>query len=390
MHYALKGCVPLEYDKEDNGKGVWTMMQSYKSKSDLLFSVLIIGLISSASFLLSTYSMSAWAARVTPVQAPIISYSAAVTQAAPAVVSIYTRQKLTNLRGFYGRQTMPFSPRQPGLQSDNMSLGSGVIMDKSGYIITNYHVIRNADKIDVALHDGRKAKARVIGTDPEVDLAILKINLKNLPVIKVNKESSAVGDVVLAIGNPYGVGQTITQGIVSALGRTRLRITNYDNLIQTDAAVNPGNSGGALVNSRGQLVGINTAIFSRTGGFDGIGFAIPVSTVENVLAQIVKTGHVTRGWLGVGIQPVQLERNQQNVHGVLVTSLSSQGPADDAGVHIGDIILKVNGQEVDGAEGLARLVAQLTPGKQAKLAILRNNRVNQLIVKIGARPKLRS
>ncbi|MGJ3500324.1 putative periplasmic serine endoprotease DegP-like precursor [Piscirickettsia salmonis] len=366
------------------------MMQSYKSKSDLLFSVLIIGLISSASFLLSTYSMSAWAARVTPVQAPIISYSAAVTQAAPAVVSIYTRQKLTNLRGFYGRQTMPFSPRQPGLQSDNMSLGSGVIMDKSGYIITNYHVIRNADKIDVALHDGRKAKARVIGTDPEVDLAILKINLKNLPVIKVNKESSAVGDVVLAIGNPYGVGQTITQGIVSALGRTRLRITNYDNLIQTDAAVNPGNSGGALVNSRGQLVGINTAIFSRTGGFDGIGFAIPVSTVENVLAQIVKTGHVTRGWLGVGIQPVQLERNQQNVHGVLVTSLSSQGPADDAGVHIGDIILKVNGQEVDGAEGLARLVAQLTPGKQAKLAILRNNRVNQLIVKIGARPKLRS
>ncbi|WP_434746355.1 S1C family serine protease [Piscirickettsia salmonis] len=386
----MKGCVPLEYDKEDNGKGVWTMMQSYKSKSDLLFSVLIIGLISSASFLLSTYSMSAWAARVTPVQAPIISYSAAVTQAAPAVVSIYTRQKLTNLRGFYGRQTMPFSPRQPGLQSDNMSLGSGVIMDKSGYIITNYHVIRNADKIDVALHDGRKAKARVIGTDPEVDLAILKINLKNLPVIKVNKESSAVGDVVLAIGNPYGVGQTITQGIVSALGRTRLRITNYDNLIQTDAAVNPGNSGGALVNSRGQLVGINTAIFSRTGGFDGIGFAIPVSTVENVLAQIVKTGHVTRGWLGVGIQPVQLERNQQNVHGVLVTSLSSQGPADDAGVHIGDIILKVNGQEVDGAEGLARLVAQLTPGKQAKLAILRNNRVNQLIVKIGARPKLRS
>ncbi|WP_434764637.1 S1C family serine protease [Piscirickettsia salmonis] len=382
--------MPLEYDKEDNGKGVWTMMQSYKSKSDLLFSVLIIGLISSASFLLSTYSMSAWAARVTPVQAPIISYSAAVTQAAPAVVSIYTRQKLTNLRGFYGRQTMPFSPRQPGFQSDNMSLGSGVIMDKSGYIITNYHVIRNADKIDVALHDGRKAKARVIGTDPEVDLAILKINLKNLPVIKVNKESSAVGDVVLAIGNPYGVGQTITQGIVSALGRTRLRITNYDNLIQTDAAVNPGNSGGALVNSRGQLVGINTAIFSRTGGFDGIGFAIPVSTVENVLAQIVKTGHVTRGWLGVGIQPVQLERNQQNVHGVLVTSLSSQGPADDAGVHIGDIILKVNGQEVDGAEGLARLVAQLTPGKQAKLAILRNNLVNQLIVKIGARPKLRS
>ncbi|WP_230382442.1 S1C family serine protease [Piscirickettsia salmonis] len=390
MHYALKGCVPLEYDKEDNGKGVWTMMQSYKSKSDLLFSVLIIGLISSASFLLSTYSMSAWAARVTPVQAPIISYSAAVTQAAPAVVSIYTHQKLTNLRGFYGRQAMPFSSRQPGLQSDNMSLGSGVIMDKSGYIVTNYHVIRNADKIDVALHDGRKAKARVIGTDPEVDLAILKINLKNLPVIKVNKESSAVGDVVLAIGNPYGVGQTITQGIVSALGRTRLRITNYDNLIQTDAAVNPGNSGGALVNSRGQLVGINTAIFSRTGGFDGIGFAIPVSTVENVLAQIVKTGHVTRGWLGVGIQPVQLERNQQNVHGVLVTSLSSQGPADDAGVHIGDIILKVNGQEIDGAEGLARLVAQLTPGKQAKLTILRNNRVNQLIVKVGARPKLRS
>ncbi|WP_268801633.1 S1C family serine protease [Piscirickettsia litoralis] len=197
------------------------------------------------------------------------------------------------------------------------------------------------------------------------------------------------GDVVLAIGNPYGVGQTITQGIISALGRTRLRITNYDNLIQTDAAVNPGNSGGALVNSRGQLVGINTAIFSRTGGFDGIGFAIPVSTVENVLAQIVKTGHVTRGWLGIGIQPVQLERGKQNVHGVLVTSLSSQGPADDAGIHIGDIILKLNGQVVDGADGLARLVAQLTPGKKAQLSVLRNNKVSRLTVKIGARPQLR-
>lgn len=305
----------------------------------------------------------------------VLSYALAVEKASPAVVSIYTSRR-------YSVQGWDFGSRR----SRGVGLGSGVILNQDGFIVTNFHVIRNATHIEVALRDGRKAEAKVVGVDPEVDLAVLKVSLKKLPVIAVQKENLREGEIVLAIGNPFGVGQTTTQGIISALGRDHLHITRYDNFIQTDAAINPGNSGGALINTQGQLVGINTAIFSRSGGFQGIGFAIPAKTVLHVVDQIIKQGYVSRGWIGVSAQSVKLEEGGQFAEGVLIAGVMPKGPAAEAGLKVGDILIEVNGKTVEDSDGLSRSIAEIAPGATVAMKVLRGGKLQTLQVKVGRRP----
>ncbi|GAA6143390.1 trypsin-like peptidase domain-containing protein [Hydrogenophaga sp. 5NK40-0174] len=303
--------------------------------------------------------------------------------AAPAVVSINTSTAVASngatdpwFQFFFGEQDQ--SPAQAGL-------GSGVIVSPAGYILTNNHVVEEADQIEVVLNDGRRTAAKVIGTDPETDLAVLKIELGNLPVITLGDTGSlAIGDPVLAIGNPFGVGQTVTSGIVSALGRNQLGINTFENFIQTDAAINPGNSGGALVDTRGTLMGINTAIYSRSGGSMGIGFAIPTSTAKSVLDAIVLEGKVTRGWIGVEPQNLTPELAQtfglSNDSGVIITGVLQNGPAASAGMMPGDVIVAVNGVTVGNVSQLLATVAALKPGEPAKLEIVRRSGKETLTV----------
>jgi Do/DeqQ family serine protease len=272
-----------------------------------------------------------------------------------------------------------------------VGLGSGVIVSASGYILTNNHVIEGADNIEVSLNDQRKARARVVGTDPETDLAVLKIELDKLPVIVlVNSDELEIGDQVLAIGNPFGVGQTVTSGIISALGRNQLGINVFENFIQTDAAINPGNSGGALVDTHGHLLGINTAIYSRSGGSMGIGFAIPVSSARQVLDAIVRDGQVTRGWIGVEPQELNAELAQafsvKTGSGVIITGVLQNGPAAQAGVRPGDVITAVAGRPVKNVSELLGAVAALKPGEPAKLAIERRDQRAELSVTPAKRP----
>lgn len=303
--------------------------------------------------------------------APLDSYATAVKNAAPAVVNIQTTTVVTeqqnplmndpSFRQFFGDRT-----GKPRKQMES-SLGSGVIVSPQGYILTNHHVIKAADEILVALKDGRNVKASVIGTDPDTDLAVLHIKLKDLPAITLSRTHDIeVGDVVLAIGNPFGVGQTVTSGIISATGRNMLGINTFENFIQTDAAINPGNSGGALVNSHGELIGINTAIYSQSGGSQGIGFAIPLSLAKNVLTQIIEFGHVKRGWLGVAIQDMNPELAQSfdmdKVFGIIVNGVAKTGPADKAGIQPGSVITHINDTEVTNTRHLLNLVSQVKPG----------------------------
>ncbi len=317
------------------------------------------------------------------------SLSAAAKAAAPAVVSISTSKTATAnphsndpwFRFFFGDQADP----QP-----QAGLGSGVIVSPQGYILTNNHVIEEADEITVQLSDGRQAPARTIGTDPETDLAILKIELSPLPVITLgNSEQLAVGDLVLAIGNPFGVGQTVTSGIVSALGRTQLGINTFENFIQTDAAINPGNSGGALVDVNGHLVGINTAIYSRSGGSMGIGFAIPTSTARSVMEAIVRDGKVTRGWIGVEPQNLTPELAQyfgsSSSEGVVITGVLQDGPAAQAGIRPGDVVTVIAGTSIKDVTGLLNAVAALTPGQAADIEVLRNQKRETLRIVPGSR-----
>jgi len=271
-----------------------------------------------------------------------------------------------------------------------------VIVSPSGYILTNNHVVEGADDIEVILNDTRKAKAKVIGTDPETDLAILKIELDKLPVIVLGSSDTAqVGDPVLAIGNPFGVGQTVTSGIVSALGRNQLGINTFENFIQTDAAINPGNSGGALVDTQGRLLGINTAIYSRSGGSMGIGFAIPVSTGKQVLESIVKDGQVTRGWIGVEPQDLSPELAETfgikpgavNGAGVIITGVLQNGPAAQAGIVPGDVILEVDGKAVGTVSELLTAVAALKPGVSAPLTVWRKDKKTAVAVVPGTRQR---
>ncbi len=273
-------------------------------------------------------------------------------------------------------------------------LGSGVIVSPSGYVLTNNHVVEGADEIEVILNDSRRTLAKVIGTDPDTDLAILKIDLDKLPVVVLgNSDALQVGDQVLAIGNPFGVGQTVTSGIVSALGRNQLGINTFENFIQTDAAINPGNSGGALVDVNGNLLGINTAIYSRSGGSMGIGFAIPVSTDKLVLEGIVKDGQVTRGWIGVepnDLSPELAETFGVKSHqGVIITGVLQNGPAAQAGLRPGDVVLNVAGKSVTSVAELLSTVASLKPGVPAQFTLLRQDRETALDITPGVRPRPR-
>jgi len=320
------------------------------------------------------------------------SLSFAAKKASPAVVSINTSQKAGLERNkdpwfryFFGDQD----------DSAQTGLGSGVIVSPQGYILTNNHVVETADEILVMLNDGRQTQAKVIGTDPETDLAVLKVNLDKLPVMVMNNsEQVQVGDIVLAIGNPFGVGQTVTSGIISALGRNQLGINTFENFIQTDAAINPGNSGGALVDVQGNLLGINTAIYSKSGGSMGIGFAIPVSIAKQVLEGIVKDGLVTRGWIGV--EPTELTPelaqtfNVKRQEGVIITGVLQTGPAFKAGIRPGDMLLAVNDQNVQNVAELLAQVSMLKPGVDAQLKILRKEQEQVLSVTPLQRPKVRA
>ena len=319
------------------------------------------------------------------------SLSAAAKKAAPAVVSINTskaaqRQSRSNdpwFRFFFGDQ---------GNDQPQLGLGSGVIVSADGYILTNNHVVDGADEIDVTLNDSRHARGKVIGTDPDTDLAVLKIELDKLPVIVLgNSDALQVGDQVLAIGNPFGVGQTVTSGIVSALGRNQLGINMFENFIQTDAAINPGNSGGALVDVNGNLEGINTAIYSRSGGSMGIGFAIPVSMAKQVLSDIVTEGKVTRGWIGVepnDLSPELAETFGVKANaGVIITGVLQNGPAARAGIRPGDVITSVGDKKVDNVQELLTAVAGLKPGIDARFALQRGSDRMELNVVPGLRPK---
>ena len=319
------------------------------------------------------------------------SLSAAAKKASPAVVSINTskaaqRNPRSNdpwFRFFFGDQ---------GADQPQVGLGSGVIVSPDGYILTNNHVVEGADEIDVTLNDGRHARGKVIGTDPDTDLAVLKIELDKLPIIVLgNSDGMLVGDQVLAIGNPFGVGQTVTSGIVSALGRNQLGINTFENFIQTDAAINPGNSGGALIDVEGNLQGINTAIYSRSGGSMGIGFAIPVSTAKQVLEDIVKEGKVTRGWIGV--EPNELSPELAETFGVkadkgvIITGVLQNGPAAKSGIRPGDVITGVADKTTNSVQELLTAVAGLKPGNASRFAIQRGSDKMELDVTPGLRPR---
>jgi serine protease DegQ len=325
---------------------------------------------------------------------PSESFAPAAQKVIPSVVNVFTQQKVRSplnpalqdpiFRYFFGDR-LDARPREVS------NLGSGVIVSANGYILTNHHVVEAADEIQIALADGRTLPARVVGADPETDLAVLKIDTSDLPAITfAQPDSIKVGDWVLAVGNPFGVGQTVTAGIVSALGRTHLGINTFENFIQTDAAINPGNSGGALVDSAGNLVGVNSAIYSRTGGSQGIGFAIPVSIARQVMEQIIKSGSVTRGWVGVEVQDLTPELAEsfslKNAEGALIAGVLKGGPADAGGIRPGDILLAVDGKKVLDSASLLNLIADLKPGVGAQLKVARKQQLLDLKIQVGRRP----
>jgi serine protease DegS len=334
------------------------------------------------------------APQTTIVQQGPVSYADAVGIAAPSVVNLYTTKVINKpahplfedpqFRRFFGDN----SPKQKRMES---SLGSGVIMSPEGYILTNNHVTSGADQIVVALKDGRETLARVIGSDPETDLAVLKIDLKNLPAITVGRSDSIrIGDVALAIGNPFGVGQTVTMGIISATGRNQLGLNNYEDFIQTDAAINPGNSGGALVDANGNLTGINTAIFSKSGGSQGIGFAIPVKLAMEVMKSIIEHGQVIRGWLGIEVQPLTQELAESfglsGRPGIVVAGIFRDGPAQKAGLQLGDVILSIDGEPAGDGRRSMNQVARIKPTDKVTIQVMRNGKELKLTAEIGLRP----
>ncbi|MDB5855610.1 MAG: 2-alkenal reductase [Herminiimonas sp.] len=334
-----------------------------------------------------------------PAGAPLTqgSYREASRRAMPSVVNIFTTKGSKQPKNplmddpFFRKF---FGDRQGEQDDKQFSLGSGVIISAQGYILTNNHVVEAADEMEVALADGRKAVGKLVGTDPETDLAVIKIDLKDLPAIALGRiDQAMVGDVVLAIGNPFGVGQTVTMGIVSALGRNHLGINTFENFIQTDAAIHPGNSGGALVDTNGNLLGINTAIYSRSGGSLGIGFAIPVTTVKTVMEAIISTGHVVRGWIGVEPQDITPELAQsfglQRTSGTIIAGVLKDGPADKAGVKPGDILLAVDGKPISDTTDMLNQIALLTPGKESSLTVLRMNKEATLNLVVGKRPTIK-
>ncbi len=313
-------------------------------------------------------------------------FRAASAKASASVVNIYTRK--TPPRQLPGWLRPYGGPDEEAAQGQS-SLGSGVIVAAQGFILTNNHVVDGADEIAVMLPGGKVAEARLVGTDPETDLAVLRVDAKGLrPVTFADPASVQVGDIVLAVGDPFGVGQTVTQGIVSATGRNRLGINTFENFIQTDAAINPGNSGGALVDTAGHLVGINTAIYSRSGGSQGIGFAIPVSLARQVMEQIIATGRVSRGWLGVSARDAVHETTGAAVGAALV-AVQRGGPADRAGLRAGDAVVSINGKEIGDTAALINETAALNPGTRAQFKVMRGREALSLAVELGQRPVAR-
>ena len=325
------------------------------------------------------------------------SFSVAAQKVMPAVVNIFTTSDVKNpnsafqddprFRFFFG------DPNEDNTPQQTSSLGSGVLVSHDGYILTNHHVVEAADQIEVALADGRKAKGHIIGSDPDTDLAVIKIELGgNLPAITFGQsEQAQVGDIVLAVGNPFAVGQTVTMGIVSAVKRNHLGLSAFENFIQTDAAINPGNSGGALADVNGNLIGINSAIYSPNGGSLGIGFAIPVSTAKKIMEQIILTGSVTRGWIGVAVQEITPELAEsfklRKIQGVLISEVVRGGPADQAKIKAGDILLAVDSKTLIDSTTMLDTIAALQPGKAVALKLLRNQKEVTVQVKIGKRPR---
>ena len=326
-------------------------------------------------------------------------YSIAAKKAMPSVVNIFTSSKVVApnpndqfkddplYKHFFGEQPDSNEDDQP-----ESSLGSGVIVSNKGLILTNDHVVASADEIEVALADGRKLSAKVVGTDPDTDLAVLQVEANDLPAITfAASDKLSVGDVVLAIGNPFGVGQTVTQGIVSALGRNHLGINTYENFIQTDASINPGNSGGALIDAEGNLVGVNSAIYSRNGGSMGIGFAIPASLARQVMEQIAVSGSVTRGWIGIEAQDITPELAESfklaQARGSLIAGVLRNSPAEVAGIKAGDVLLAINGKQVSDSSSMLNLIAVLKPNEKAVLKIARAENEMDIKVTVGKRPK---
>lgn len=330
---------------------------------------------------------------------PSGSYSVAVKKAMPSVVNIFTTKKAPDnphqkflddpaFRQFFGDQLDdPDTQAQP-----ENSLGSGVIVSEQGLILTNNHVVASADEIEIALSDGRKMSAKVVGTDPDTDLALIKIDGDNLPAITfASSDKLNVGDVVLAIGNPFGVGQTVTQGIISALGRNHLGINTFENFIQTDASINPGNSGGALIDTEGNLVGINSAIYSRSGGSMGIGFAIPATLARQIMDQIASQGNVTRGWIGIEAQDITPELAEsfklQSAEGALIAGVLQNSPAEKAGLHAGDVLLTIDSKPIADTSAMLNLIAALKPNQKATFTIARADKRLNVVVMIAKRPK---
>ncbi len=330
------------------------------------------------------------------------SYHAAIEAAAPAVVNIYSGNSYTERRNpilqdplfrrFFGESSED-DASTGNTRKRIDSKGSGVIMDAQGYILTNAHVIQGAEEIFVVLRDGRETTARIIGVDSDTDLAVLQIGLDNLPVIPIGDSSQLhVGDIVLAIGNPYDFGQTVTQGIISATGRKRLGITSFDNFIQTDADINPGNSGGALISSQGNLLGINTAIYSTTGGSQGIGLATPVNTALEVMQQLVSNGRVVRGWIGIQAQPLPADIAETMglmKGGVLVSGVLQGGPADIAGINPGDVVIKIQGQEIIDPRQAIDTIAKIAPGSKIEVTIVRGWEELKINAVVTQRPHIK-
>lgn len=318
--------------------------------------------------------------------APVTSYHNAVARASQSVVNIYTTQVVNNhpyMNDPVLRRFFEYHGGMPQQEHGETNLGSGVIVSEDGYIVTNAHVIEKADEITVAFNDGRKSRAKVIGTDPDSDLAVIKVEMNGLTPLAFRKAPIEVGDVALAIGNPFGVGQTVTQGIISATDRTGLGVNKFEDFIQTDAAINPGNSGGALVDAYGELVGINTVIFSRSGGSMGIGFAIPTALVEQVMNALIQDGRVRRGWLGIEVQsqlrdPTQLETST----GVEVLNVIPGSPSAKSGLQVGDVILSIDGVEMKDANTLIQYVARKSPDTILNAQVLRQNGSQQVTKQI--------
>ncbi|MFV2054947.1 MAG: S1C family serine protease, partial [Thiohalomonadales bacterium] len=322
-----------------------------------------------------------------------VSYASAVEAAAPAVVNIYTTKIITErasplyrdpfFRRFFGDQLAP----RKHLES---SLGSGVIVSPQGYVLTNNHVVEGADEIEIGLRDNRTARAKIIGADPDSDLAVLKIDLEDIPAITIAEANKVrIGDVTLAIGNPFGVGQTVTMGIISATGRNSIGINTFENFIQTDAAINPGNSGGALINAYGQLIGINTAIFSKSGGSQGIGFAIPVKSAVDVMQQIIENGRVRRGWLGIEVQDIDPRLAESfglsSTDGVAISGILRNGPGNIMGLRPGDVIIKFQGTQIRNGRQLMNSIAAIRPGNEVVLNLIRQGRELELSGEVGER-----